>query len=203
MVVKVSMSDESGIIRRCLKGEVEAYGRLVDRYSARVINVALMMVGDRHEAEDIAQDAFIRAFRGLAGFKGRARFSSWLHQIALNLCRDHLKRRSRAGGAVPMAEETLEGSRSGDGEAAHDTIVAAELSETMRGEISRLPYLYREAFVLRHLQGMDYGEVAAITRVPADTVRVRAYRARELLRERLAAAVDTYWREKSDKERTR
>jgi len=200
--VKEAVSDESSIIRRCLKGDVEAYGRLVDRYSARVINVALMMVGDRHEAEDIAQDAFIRAFRGLAGFKGRARFSSWLHQIALNLCRDHLKKRARAGGTVPMAEETLEGSRDGDGEATPDPIVDAELSETMRREISRLPYLYREAFVLRHLQGMDYLEVAAITRVPADTVRVRAYRARELLRGRLAAAVDTYWREKAGKERT-
>ncbi len=203
MKVKESVGDESTIIRRCLKGEVEAYGRLVDRYSARVINVALMMVGDRHEAEDIAQEAFIRAYRGLSGFKGKARFSSWLHQIALNLCRDHLKKRARAGGTVPMAEETLEGSRDGDGEAAPDPMVDAELSETMRHEIARLPYLYREAFVLRHLQGMEYVEVAAITRVPADTVRVRAYRARELLRGRLAPAVDTYWHEKAQKERAR
>ncbi|HEU4338854.1 MAG TPA: sigma-70 family RNA polymerase sigma factor [Planctomycetota bacterium] len=197
------MSDETGIIGRCLKGDVEAYGRLVDRYSARILNVALMMVGDRHEAEDIAQDAFIRAFRGLAGFRGRARFSSWLHQIALNLCRDHLKKRARGGGPVPMAEETLEGSRDGDGEASPDPMISAELSETMREEISRLPYLYREAFVLRHLQGMEYFEVAAITKVSADTVRVRAYRARELLRGRLAPAVDTYWREKAQKEHAR
>jgi RNA polymerase sigma-70 factor, ECF subfamily len=204
MVVKRSVPtetrDETGIIRHCLKGDVEAYGKLVDRYSGRIINVALMMVGDRHEAEDIAQEAFIRAFRSLAGFKGKARFSSWLHQIALNLCRDHLKRRARAGGAVPMSEETLEGSRDGDGESAPDPMVGAELSETMRVEISKLPYLYREAFVLRHIQGMEYFQVAAITRVPADTVRVRAYRARELLRGRLAPAVDTYWREKAQKE---
>jgi RNA polymerase sigma-70 factor (ECF subfamily) len=197
------VSDESTIIRRCLRGDVEAYGRLVDRYSARIINVALMMVGDRHEAEDIAQDAFIRAFKGLAGFKGRARFSSWLHQIALNLCRDHLKKRARAGGTVPMAEETLDGMHDGDPDGKPDTILEAELSETMRHEIAQLPYLYREAFVLRHLQGMDYPEVAAITRATADTVRVRAYRARELLRGRLAPAVDTYWREKGNKERSR
>ena len=203
MSVKGSMSDETGIIGRCLKGDVEAYGRLVDRYSARILNVALMMVGDRHEAEDIAQDAFIRAFRGLAGFRGRAKFSSWLHQIALNLCRDHLKKRARGGGPVPMAEETLEGSRDGEGEERPDAMVSAELSETMRDEISRLPYLYREAFVLRHLQGMEYFEVAAITKVSADTVRVRAYRARELLRGRLAPAVDTYWREKAQKEHAR
>src|SRR5688572_16497424 len=146
-----------------------------------------MMVGDRHEAEDIAQDAFIRAYRGLAGFKGKSKFSSWLHQIALNLCRDHLKKRARGGGPVPMAEETLEGTSDGDGDSPIDPVVYAELSETMRLEIARLPYLYREAFVLRHLQGMEYVEVASITKTPADTVRVRAYRARELLRARLQA----------------
>jgi RNA polymerase sigma-70 factor (ECF subfamily) len=73
----------------------------------------------------------------------------------------------------------------------------------MRREINSLPYVYREAFVLRHLQGLDYEEVAAITGVPADTVRVRAYRAREMLREKLSPAVDTYWREKAAKERVR
>ena len=194
---------DSRDISRCLKGDLEAYGALVDRYSARVINMALMMVGDRHEAEDIAQDAFIRAYRALSGFRGRARFSSWLYQIALNLCRDHLKRRARAGAAVPVEDSTLEGMQSGDDSPTPDTILEAELSETMRQEIAKLPYLYREAFVLRHLQGMDYEEVAAITRVPADTVRVRAYRARELLRVRLSNAVDTYWREKAAKERVR
>jgi RNA polymerase sigma-70 factor (ECF subfamily) len=194
---------DSRVIARCLKGDLNAYGDIVDRYSARVINMALMMVGDRHEAEDIAQDAFIRAYRALSGFRGRARFSSWLYQIALNLCRDHLKRRARAGAAVPVEDGTLEGLRSGDDDATPDTILEAELSETMRREIARLPYLYREAFVLRHLQGMDYDEVASITRVSADTVRVRAYRARELLRERLANAVDTYWREKAGKERVK
>jgi RNA polymerase sigma-70 factor (ECF subfamily) len=202
VVVKETVNDETGVIRRCLKGDVDAYGVLVDRYGRRILNVALMMMGDRHEAEDIAQEAFTRAFKGLGNFKGRARFSSWLHQIALNLCRDHLKRRSRAGGAVPMSEETLESTQDGDGGAAADPLLDAELSDVMKREIGRLPYLYREAFVLRHLQGMEYSEVAAITKVPADTVRVRAYRARELLRGRLAPAVDTYWREKAAKKET-
>jgi RNA polymerase sigma-70 factor (ECF subfamily) len=200
--VKERVTDESTLIRRCVKGDVDAYGVFVDRYGTRIINVALMIVGDRHEAEDIAQEAFIRAFRGLAGFRGKSRFSSWLHQIALNLCRDHLKKRARGGGPVPMSEETLEGSADGR-ERLADPMLASELSDTMRREIAQLPYLYREAFVLRHLQGMDYREVSAITGVAADTVRVRAYRARELLRGRLAPAVDTYWREKANKEHAR
>jgi RNA polymerase sigma-70 factor (ECF subfamily) len=200
--VKERVTDESTLIRRCVKGDVDAYGVFVDRYGTRIINVALMIVGDRHEAEDIAQEAFIRAFRGLAGFRGKSRFSSWLHQIALNLCRDHLKKRARGGGPVPMSEETLEGSADGR-ERLADPMLASELSDTMRREIAQLPYLYREALVLRHLQGMDYREVSAITGVAADTVRVRAYRARELLRGRLAPAVDTYWREKANKEHAR
>jgi len=190
------------LIDRCLGGDLEAYGEIVDRYSGRLINVALMMVGDRHEAEDLAQEAFIRAYRGLGNFRGRARFSSWLYQITLNLCRDHLKARSRRG--QRMEEEALE-SVAADGDAVPATraLLEAELSETMRREINTLPYVYREAFVLRHLQGLDYDEVAGISGVPADTVRVRAYRAREMLREKLAPAVDTYWREKAAKERVR
>ena len=190
------------LIDRCLGGDLEAYGEIVDRYSGRLINVALMMVGDRHDAEDLAQEAFIRAYRGLGNFRGRARFSSWLYQITLNLCRDHLKARSRRG--QRMEEEALESvADGGDAVPATRALLEAELSETMRREINTLPYVYREAFVLRHLQGLEYEEVAGITGVPADTVRVRAYRAREMLREKLAPAVDTYWREKAAKERVR
>jgi len=190
------------LIDRCLGGDLEAYGEIVDRYSGRLINVALMMVGDRHDAEDLAQEAFIRAYRGLGNFRGRARFSSWLYQITLNLCRDHLKARSRRGRR--MEEEALESvADGGDAVPATRALLEAELSETMRREINTLPYVYREAFVLRHLQGLEYEEVAGITGVPADTVRVRAYRAREMLREKLAPAVDTYWREKAAKERVR
>ena len=80
-------------------------------------------------------------------------------------------------------------------------IIQDELSGKMREAINKLPVLYREAFVLRHLQGLEYEDVAAITTVPADTVRVRAYRAREMLRESMAPNVDTFWREKAAKEK--
>ena len=80
-------------------------------------------------------------------------------------------------------------------------MLKAELSERMRQCIARLPYLYREAFVLRHLHGTEYEEIASVTNTTADTVRVRAYRAREMLREQLSPDVDTYWREKAVKEK--
>lgn len=196
------MSDtraDTTLIQKVLEGAVDSYGALVDRYSARIINLAYMMIGNRHDAEDIAQEAFIRAYRGLKKFQQKAKFSSWLYQIALNLCKDYLK--SRARGVKSLDDEQLTSLEPGTTEQAARHILESELSEVMRRCIGTLPVPYRETFVLRHLQGLEYDEVASITGVPADTVRVRAYRARELLREALSPQVDTFWREKAAKEK--
>jgi RNA polymerase sigma-70 factor (ECF subfamily) len=192
-------SEDTSLIGQCLGGKPEAYGRLVEKYSGRIINVAYAMMSDRHEAEDIAQEAFVRAYKGLPRFERKAKFSSWLYQIALNLCKDHLKAKSRH--AKSAGEEQLEGVDGNPREEAPAQIVQGELSEKMREAIQELPVLYRESFVLRHLQGLDYADIAKITEVPADTVRVRAYRAREMLRQTLAKSVDTFWREKASKEK--
>jgi RNA polymerase sigma-70 factor (ECF subfamily) len=191
--------DDSQLLSKCLSGHSEAYGALVEKYGARIVNLAYQMVGDRHQAEDVAQEAFVRAYKALPRFQRKAKFSSWLYQIALNLCKDHLKSRSRH--ARSADEEVLANVDANPRDEAPRQIVEEELSGKMREAINRLPYLYRESFVLRHLQGLDYAEVAAITQVPADTVRVRAYRAREMLRQSLAKSVDTFWREKAAKEK--
>ncbi len=193
--------DDTALVRQCLSGQTEAYGKLVDRYSARIINLGYAMIGDRHDAEDVAQEAFVRAYKGLPGFERKAKFSSWLYQIALNLCKDYLKAKSRH--ARSADEEQLANIDGNPRDQAPRVILRVELSEKMREAINRLPYLYREAFVLRHLQGLEYEEVSRITGVPADTVRVRAYRAREMLREKLSPNVDTFWREKAAKEKAR
>lgn len=193
------MVDDSALITKCLEGNAEAYGRLVDKYSARIINLGYAMLGDRHQAEDIAQDAFVRAFKGLPRFERKAKFSSWLYQIALNLCKDYLKSKSRH--AKSADDEQLAAMDGNPQEQAPRVVLQTELSQKLREAINKLPYLYREAFVLRHLQGLDYRDVAAITNVPADTVRVRAYRAREMMRQSLAPNVDTFWREKAAKEK--
>jgi RNA polymerase sigma-70 factor (ECF subfamily) len=196
---KAGSLEDTAVIRKCLSGQTGAYGTLVDRYSEKIVNLAFAMVGDRHEAEDVAQEAFVRAYRGLDRFERRAKFSSWLYQIALNLCKDRLKARSRH--ARPTDDEQLVAIGGDPREQAPRAVIEDELSGKMREAINRLPYLYRESFVLRHLQGLDYEVVASITGVPADTVRVRAYRAREMLRESLSPNVDTFWREKAAKEK--
>jgi len=191
--------DDSTIVGKCQGGQAEFYGRLVDKYSARIINLGYAMMGNRHDAEDVAQEAFVRAYKGLGRFERKAKFSSWLYQIALNLCKDHLKAKSRH--ARTANDEQMANMDGNPQEQAPRVILQNELSGKMTEAINKLPVLYRESFVLRHLQGLDYEDVATITRVPADTVRVRAYRAREMLRESLAPNVDTFWREKAAKEK--
>ncbi|HEX7896454.1 MAG TPA: RNA polymerase sigma factor [Planctomycetota bacterium] len=192
-------SEDTALVGQCLGGKPEAYGRLVEKYSARIINLAYAMMSDRHEAEDVAQEAFVRAYKGLPRFQRKAKFSSWLYQIALNLCKDHLKAKSRH--AKSADEDQLNGVDGNPRDEAATMVVEGELSQKMRERIQELPVLYRESFVLRHLQGLDYADIAKITEVPADTVRVRAYRAREMLRQTLAKNVDTFWREKALKEK--
>ena len=191
--------DDSTIVGKCQGGQAELYGQLVDKYSARIINLGYAMMGNRHDAEDVAQEAFVRAYKSLTKFQKKAKFSSWLYQIALNLCKDQLKARSRH--ARPTDDEQMNATPGNPKEQAPRVIIQAELSGKMSEAINKLPVLYREAFVLRHLQGLEYEDVAVITAVPADTVRVRAYRAREMLRENLAPNVDTFWREKAAKEK--
>lgn len=204
IVSRVSADQKPGrdtaLIRKSLKGDAESYGELVGRYSARLINLAFMMVGDRHLAEDIAQEAFIRAFRSLGKFERRAKFSSWLYQIALNLCKDHLKAKSRHAKSMEREQlAALDGGTTRLG--APRQAAKMEFTGALADAINALPYLYREAFVLRHLQDLEYDEISKIAGVPADTVRVRAYRARELLRGALSPQVDTFWREKAEKEK--
>lgn len=189
-------SRDTALIRRSLEGDAGSYGKLVDRYSGRIVNLAFVMLGDRHQAEDVAQEAFIRAFRSLPKFERRSKFSSWLYQIALNLCKDHMKSRSRR--AKSLDGEVLTGMEEGDTSVgAPRQAMKTEFSGALQETLDRLPYVYRECFVLRHLQDLEYGEIAGITGVSADTVRVRAYRAREMLKKELGPQVDTYWRERA------
>jgi len=150
-----------------------------------------MMVG--REAEDIVQEAIAAAFRDIARFEGRSKFSTWLYGIALNLCRKHLRDKGRH--ATSASQEVLN-AQPARGRGVLSSVIRHEMAERLEISVGRLPTSMREAFLLRYVDAMDYPEISAITGVSEGTARVRAFRARALLREELGAVVDTVWLEK-------
>ncbi|MFQ5655906.1 MAG: RNA polymerase sigma factor [Candidatus Methylomirabilales bacterium] len=172
-------AEEEETIRRCLSGQKEAYGLLVERYKTMIHNLAYRMVGNGAEAEDIAQETFIKGYVALRSFRGDCRFSTWLCRITLNKCKDLLRKR-RHGDAVVLPES--QGNWANPGQ----VLEGRERGAAVQRALSRLPAKYREAVILRHLEDLDYPEVAEILGVPVGTVKVRAFRGREMLRTLLA-----------------
>jgi len=176
------MTDEQ-IISRVRGGEARMFGELVQRYQDPVFGMALRFVGGRGDAEDIAQEAFLRVYKNLDTFKGEARFSTWLYRITFNLCADWLRRNRRADRRAAAVEEAAEvADQRMDLE---QGILESERRAEIRSAIDALDERYRNVIVLLYYQGLSYGQIAAVLGVPAKTVETRLYRARKLIREYL------------------
>ncbi len=177
-------SDEE-LIEACRDGETSAFDVLVDRWEDKIRGAAWRVLGSEEEARDVAQEAFLKAYRGLDGFKREARFSSWLYQIALNLCRDRLRRRkTRAAVSLEALEESgpvLVEPRPG----AHEIAVRNDLAGAVRRAISGLPEEQREVVILKEYEGLTFLEIAQALDVPVSTVKTRLYRGLGQLRVRL------------------
>ena len=173
---------DQSLVERARRGDAEAFGELVGAYQHRVVNFARAMVSDRGDAEDIAQEAFLRAYRGLRGFRGRSSFKTWLYQIVTNTARTTMaRRRSRpeqpAGGYDSVAE--IAGA-----EGASDSPEAAVIRrDVIDRALASLPVELREAVVLRDIDGLDYSEIASVAGIPIGTVESRIFRGRARLRQ--------------------
>jgi len=175
--------DENAIIRRCLAGNADAYAILVDRYKAMVYNVAYRMVGDEDTSKDLAQESFIAAYTGLRGFRSGSKFSSWLYSIVLNKCRDHLRMRKETISTDDIAEVLPDKGRSPEQDAA-----TGEGKDLLQRALDSLPAEYRQVLVLKHIEGLDYEEIAKITGAGVSALKVRAHRGREMLKKVLEEA---------------
>jgi len=177
-------SDEE-LIEACREGETSAFDVLVDRWEDKIRGAAWRVLGSEEEARDVAQEAFLKAYRGLAGFKREARFSSWLYQIALNLCRDRLRRRrTRAAVSLEELEEAgpvLVEPRPG----AHEMALRNDLAGAVRRAIASLSEEQREVVILKEYEGLTFLEIAQALDVPVSTVKTRLYRGLGQLRVRL------------------
>jgi len=165
-------------VRRVLAGDVGAFEGIVRRWQGPVVNLAWRMTRDREMAEDLAQEAFLKVFRGLSGWRGRGRFSTWLFAVVLNHVRARMRRRRPP--MRPIEEATaLAAPVAGPDEASRAQVV--------RDAVAGLPGIYRDAVALYYLGESSVPEAARCLRVPEGTLKARLARARELLRARLAA----------------
>jgi RNA polymerase sigma-70 factor (ECF subfamily) len=190
---------EATLVTRALSGERTAFEELARAHRPRLVRLAFLMLGDADEAESLAQEALTRAFEHLAEFQAGRPFGPWLHGIALNVCRNAL--RGRGQGARPAAPDELNRVQAPEGrtQGVLSGILRRETDRLALDAIAQLPVALREAFVLHFVEELDYAQMAAITGVAAGTLRVRAHRARVLLRQNLGDIVDTWMREQGDK----
>ncbi|MBI3323897.1 MAG: sigma-70 family RNA polymerase sigma factor [Candidatus Omnitrophica bacterium] len=185
-----SGADDLALVRRCQAGQSEAFDQLVVRHQQQAFAVAIRLLGDRDEATDVAQDAFIRAYRGIGRFRGEAKFSTWLLAIVINLCRNRrrwwARRRQVIGGSLDEPVETEEGSLPHQvADDAPDPSAQAVTREQSRFVMQALQALDEEArtvIVLRDLEGLSYEEIAGVLKCRIGTVKSRLSRARFRLR---------------------
>ncbi len=175
--------DEQAIIARCLAGERRVYAVLVDRYKGLVHDLVSRMLGDAVEAEDIAQDAFVKAYLSLRDFRGESKFSTWVCRIALNRCKDVLRKQGRAPWTRSGHEDGPQVAEvADDRETPVDSAERREREAALHRALARLPVKYREALVLRHIEGMEFQEIGRVLGIAAGAAKVRAFRARGMLR---------------------
>ncbi len=176
--------DDAQLVTASKGGDQDAFSQLVQRYQRRVFNLVLRMLQDYDEASETTQEAFLAAWQGLPGFRGEARFSTWLYRIAYNCALKQLevRKRDRNLQQALQAEQALQST----GEAqktAH--IEALDSHELVHEQLAQLPAKYRIVLVLRHLQDMTYEEMAEVLTMPIGTIKTHLFRARNLLKERL------------------
>jgi RNA polymerase sigma-70 factor (ECF subfamily) len=162
-------SDDAILVRRCLRGDSEAIGNLVERYQAEVFGVCVRLLHHRHDAEDVTQEVFLRVFRSLRTWDPSRPLRPWVLGIAVNRCRTWLSQRARRPEPVDYLQDTLPGRPTDD---------TAELLLEIQLAVDALRMEYRTVFVLFHEQGRPYEEIAAALGRPVGTVKTWLHRAR-------------------------
>ena len=175
--------EDDELVARVRTGETRLFTELVVRYQDPVYAMCLRFLGDRTEAEDVAQEVFLRVHRGLSSFKGDAKFSTWLYRITWNLCADWLRRNRKPARAASSIETV--GDMSDARVDLEKGVLDAEEQGMVRQALDGLDDIYRSVIILLYYQKLSYEQIAAVLEVPVKTVETRLYRARRLLRTRL------------------
>lgn len=182
------------LVERVQKGDKFAFDLLINKYQHRIISLVTRYVHDHAEAQDVAQEAFIKAYRAIGNFRGDSAFYTWLYRIAINTAKNWLvaqKRRPPASDIDAVDAEQYDiDSRLKDKDTPENELLREEIKETVYSTIEQLPEDLRTAIVLREMEGMSYEEIAATMECPIGTVRSRIFRAREAIDEKLRPLIE-------------
>ena len=183
------MSPDTDLISRAAGGDISAFQMLVERHRSMVYRVAYQFAGNHHDAEDIAQEVFIKVYRSLDRFRQDAQLTSWIYRIVMNACIDH-RRRQRPDVTAAFGEDAERRMLNAPEETPgpEECAYAGEIGEVLELEIGRLPKGQRVVFVMRHYQGMKLCEIASALGLAEGTVKRQLHAAVHRLREALAQA---------------
>ena len=182
----MTWTDEE-LVARSRGGDAESFNQLILRWERPIYALAYRVIGREEDARDVVQETFLRAYRALPGFKGQAKFSSWLYRIALNLCHDWLRRQRRAPLVqVPEGMDPTElAADRQPSESIEDLVSRKELGAAVQEAMTLLPEEQRTAIVLKEYHGMTFQEIAELQECPLSTVKTRLYQGLSVLRRHL------------------
>ena len=183
-------ASDLSLVRRVQRGDKGAFDALVLKYQHKLVKLVMRYVRNPAEAEDIAQEAFIKAYRALPQFRGDSAFYTWLYRIAINTAKNAVVSRDRSPVEYDLDRSNTDESydmqgRMRDSETPEGLVLTDEIRTTVNAAIDALPEDLRTAIVLRELEGLSYEEIAATMACPVGTVRSRIFRAREAIDQRL------------------
>ncbi len=182
------------LVERVQKGDKRAFDVLVQKYQHRIISLISRYVSDSGDAMDVAQEAFIKAYRAIGKFRGDSAFYTWLYRIAINTAKNFLVAQGRRPPASDIdaqeAEQFAGDTRLKDRGSPEHELLREEIEQTVYSTIAALPEDLRTAIMLREMEGMSYEEIATTMECPIGTVRSRIFRAREAIDEKLRPLID-------------
>jgi len=184
------VSIEEKLIKRIKKGDRDAFPELVELYKDKIYHVAYRMLGNAQEAEDIAQETFIRVYANLENYDPSYKFSTWIYRIATNLCIDHLRKRKQSVYSLDKPVEGAEGldwhDRLADPDLGpEDRVLEGEFHGQVQEAIDSLSPKYRSIMILRYLEDLSLSEISDALKLPVTTIKTRIHRGREALKKKL------------------
>ena len=191
--------EDAVLVQRVRQGDMRAFGLIVTKYQDRIFNMILRMCSNRAEAEELAQEAFLKALERIGQFKGHSKFYTWLFRIAANLTISHRRRVGRVRFQSLGAGDEFEGSQADNLTASlaqrrqpgpRDEAISAETAKLVEQALEELDDEFRLVVLLRDIESMDYAEIAQVTGLKLGTVKSRIHRARLVLKEKLADLLD-------------